>query len=148
MKENDTVVNNAQDSRHKIYEDVRSKLKSEDIKSAEEILEAIPDEAHSAEWHFLKGCILTHNGWFHDAQTHFDIAHSLEPDNSEYEDAAKSLNDTANNYNNTWQNGSETNKEDKKLCTKSDNRLLCIECCVEGGCECCCEGLCSICDGV
>ena len=144
MQENDVSINKRKEAQNKIYTDIRAKLESNDIKGAEELIELVPDFGHDAEWHFLKGCILTHNGWFHDAQIHFETARRLEPHNPEYNEAVNSLDASSNGYKNTWSGEAKAEPRNKE---KSKREKNCI-CCIEGGCECLCEGICEACDGI
>ena len=146
MQESTVTDQSSQNGDPNLYAEIRTELSEENIKKAEELLETVPNEIRGAEWHFLKGCTLTHNGWFHDAQLHFDTAHKLDPDNTEYEEAASSLNNSANDYSSVWQNGSKVTQKDKKLCSEK-NECFC-EGCLELGCECICEGLFEACDGI
>ncbi len=147
MEDNNSSVCNKRKTQDKIYTDIKEKIELGDIEGAEELLELVTKDARNAEWHFLKGCILTHNGWFHDAQVHFDTAHTLDPDDAEYAEAAKSLNTSANCYVDTWskENEEECDKEKRKKALKKD--IICTIC-TEGCCECLCEGICGICDGI
>lgn len=140
-------------AQEKIYCDIRKALEEKEFDRADKLLELILQDKRDAEWHFLKGCLLTNIGWFHDAQVHFQTACSLEPDNQEYQEASKSLENSANGYKDTW---SEPNSDklNKKHCLCS-NCLLdatccegCAEGCGEGVCECLCEGICQGCDGI
>ena len=133
-------------AQEKIYSEIREKLEGKDIDGAEALIDMIPGSARDAEWHFLKGCALTHNGWFHDAQEHFNTAHQLEHDNEEYAEAVGSLESSANGYVDTWSNGSDNETETKQR--KSTNGAKCAVC-AEGCCECFCEGIIEgICDGI
>ena len=149
MIENGATRNKRQAAQTQIYRDVKTALATENVKEAEELLDIILLEKRDAEWYFLKGCALTHNGWFHDAQICFETANRLEPDNVEYTEAAKALNDSADKYSDTWKSKVQSDENSaKKRSDDSDRITKCRECCTECACECLCEGICGICDGI
>ena len=145
-------INKREEAEKKIYAQIRELIKEKKTNDAETLLDAFPNERHTAEWNYLKGCILTHKGWFLDAQSHFETAYSQEPKNPEYEEAVSSLNASANGYTDTWSNEQKDTPKPKgkKICKSisddgtAPNEFCCALCC-EGGCECCCE---AICDGI
>ena len=44
-------------------------------------------QIHDAEWNFLMGSIMLRRGWYDNARTYFYRAHSMEPNNPEYNEA-------------------------------------------------------------
>ena len=142
------MISKRKNAQTKIYGEIRDKISSDDINSAEELLDLVPYTERGAEWHFLKGCALTHSGWFHDAQTHFEKAITLEPDNAEYAEAVKSLTESANEYRDTWSDPQKTETPNKEKNKREKNFAGCLKCCAEGFCECICEGICEGCDGI
>jgi len=64
---------------------VRAAINSGDIGLAEELLAAYT--ARNAEWNFLMGSVCYRKGWLDDALRHFQVAVSMEPNNSEYRQA-------------------------------------------------------------
>ena len=129
----------------KLYESICNALEEVDLVTAEELLNLILPDDRDAEWHFFYGSLLTHKGWFHDAQMHFKTACELSPENEEYQEAATSLQNSANGYTDTWVQSSDlksNEKKESKNCLSSS--ILCEGCC-ECLCECICDG---ICDGI
>ena len=138
------MINIKKETLESSLQEIRDFIENGDISVAERELEEINTENRSAEWHFLKGCVLTHKGWFHDAQRHFIEACEIDPDNEEYLEAKQSLDNSVNGYSDTWSStATEVNEKDKKksLCADSGKVLSC-EMCAECVCECFCEGLC------
>ena len=71
------------------FSDIRVMINTGRFSEAEMILDYIAEEDRNAEWNFLKGCILTHKGWYYDARRHFETACYMDPDNAEYEAALR-----------------------------------------------------------
>ena len=64
---------------------VRTAINSGDIGYAEELLAQYP--VRNAEWNFLMGSVCYRKGWLDDAMNYFRNAVSMEPGNSEYNQA-------------------------------------------------------------
>ena len=123
-----------------VYFEIRNLINMQNFPEADAKLESIPHNTRGAEWHFLKGCILTRRGWFLDAQKYFETAHRMEPQNPEYRQAAESLKNTANGYNNTWNNpNTQNNSSCSNCCAGLCRDILCcmsIDCCTDIFCGC------------
>lgn len=115
-----------------IYFEVRRLINMQSFVDAELLLDSVQNTERGAEWHFLKGCLLTHRGWYLDAQKYFETACRMNPQNGEYRQAYESLNRTATGYNNTWSRG---NGNSDSYCCTSDccTAMLCADCL----CSCC-----------
>ena len=50
-------------------------------------LDYVPLSERSAEWNFLKGCVLAKRGYYYDAQKYYETACYLDPENPEYSEA-------------------------------------------------------------
>ncbi len=68
-----------------VFLKVRSDIQAEELLRAEELLDGVED--HCAEWHFLKGAVYYRKGWMDEAQTHYETAARMEPENREYREA-------------------------------------------------------------
>ena len=64
---------------------VRAAINSGDLRYAEELLAKFP--ARNAEWNFLMGSVCYRKGWLDDAMSYFRTAVSMDPGNSEYNQA-------------------------------------------------------------
>lgn len=113
------------------FGDIRAKLNSGRIDDAEMLLDGIPHQRRNAEWFYLKGSIQHRRGWLESAAESFERAHSMEPQNPEYEAAFKQL-----------------NREKKGAYRQSRNANTGGGCCSCDGCDicsalccadCCCE---------
>ena len=109
------------------YADVRNCINSGRIDDAETILNGVPPQMQTAEWHYLKGIIFQRRGWLNEALAHYKKASSMEPDNFEYANAYNAVRNNANGGYRTSSKGSDTGVCD--ICST----LLCADCC----CECC-----------
>lgn len=114
-----------------IYANVRQLINMQNYSEAEVLLDSIAISDRGAEWHFLKGCLLTHRGWYLDAQRYFEAACRMDPQNPEYKQAWESLGNSANRYNDTWSQGNGSNS----TCCTPDccTAMLCANCI----CDCC-----------
>ena len=124
-----------------VYFEIRQLINNQNFDEADIRLEAITASNRNAEWHFLKGCILTRRGWFFDAQKHFDTACNMDPQNAEYRHASERLKNSANGYSNTW------NEPNRHKNTYGNDCFYCcpcscqdILCCI--GIDCCTDALC------
>lgn len=109
------------------FSDVRQRINSGRIDDAETILDGIPANMRTAEWHYLKGVIHQRRGWLNEAYRCYQTACSIDPANREYAAAFNSMNNNANGGYRTTRSQSNTSACD--ICTG----LLCADCC----CECC-----------
>ncbi|MGI6153872.1 MAG: DnaJ domain-containing protein [Christensenellaceae bacterium] len=78
------------------FAEIRAALQRGDLTTAEAMLSRMSERP--AEWHYLKGILLFRRGWYDGAAQHFAQAHQMEPDNQEYEQALRSMNQMAGGY--------------------------------------------------
>lgn len=109
------------------FSDVRQRINSGRIDDAETILDGIPNNMRSAEWHYLKGMIHQRRGWLNEAYRCYQTACQIDPSNSEYVTAFNSMNNNANGGYRTSRHSSDCDTCD--IC----QGLICADCC----CECC-----------
>ncbi len=105
--------------------DVRQRINSGRIDDAETILDGIPNNMRSAEWHYLKGMIHQRRGWLNEAYRCYQTACRMEPSNSEYAAAFNSMNTNAN--------GGYRTSRHSSYCDTCDicQGLICADCCCE-----------------
>ncbi len=119
---------------------VRQMINEHNFSEAEITLDAMNSADRGAEWHFLKGCLMTQKGWFLDASKYFETACNMDPSNMEYRQALDSMKNTANNYSKGYRTGSSRQNDsccDMDCCTQ----LICADCL----CECLGSDLISCC---
>lgn len=105
--------------------DVRQRINNGRIDDAETILDGIPNNMRSAEWHYLKGMIHQRRGWLNEAYRCYQTACRMEPSNSEYAAAFNSMNTNANGGYRTSRHSSDCDTCD--IC----QGLICADCCCE-----------------
>ena len=74
------------------FSQVRQLINAGRFSEAETLLNRTSVSERTAEWHFLKGVILYHNGWVQDARNEIDTACSMDPYNSEYRSFQQRMN--------------------------------------------------------
>lgn len=105
--------------------DVRQRINTGRIDDAETILDGIPNNMRSAEWHYLKGMIHQRRGWLNEAYRCYQTACKMDPSNSEYAAAFNSMNTNANGGYRTSRQSSDCDTCD--IC----QGLICADCCCE-----------------
>lgn len=108
------------------YADVRQMIQQNRIMDAQVVLDGVPDYARDAEWFFLKGSVLYKKGWLEEANTHFQTACRMDPNNLEYRQAAYRVT-------NNRQTGGYRTTGTGDGCTACDvcSTLYCADCCCE-----------------
>lgn len=89
-----------------------------------------------AEWYYYKGKCMMGKGWYGQAQNFYNMAYQMEPNNPEYQRAARSMYNQNRNFNNQVNVGGQ----DCSLCNMC-SCMLCSDCCCEAvGLDCipCC----------
>lgn len=114
------------------YVHVRELINSGRTKEARAVLDSIPVSDRNAEWNFLMGCIQTQMGWYYEAQTSFDAACSMDPDNTEYANAQAALRNSSANFGRGYRTTNTTMGGGLSACDICQG-LICADCL----CECC-----------
>ena len=117
---------NTQDFSDSRYTQIRQQMQMGSYAQAELMLDAIPQGDRNAEWHYLKGCVLTRRGWFYDAQTELAIACRMDPQNAEYRAAAEQMRTGAQSYGGQYRDSRGTDT----ACNCCAN-LICADCLCE-----------------
>ena len=114
---------------------VRAYINSGKITEAEAMLDNMLD--HTAEWHYLKGLVALHRGWYDRAMSYITNAVNMDPGNAEYRMALNNINARVNTYRTYGNQGGYNNDSTCDCCTK----LLCADClceCMGGDLISCC----------
>ena len=119
-----------------VYTEIRYLINTRNYVEADAKLDNIASSERGAEWHFLKGCLLTQRGWFLDAQKYFETACRMDPQNPEYRQAAESLRNSANGYTNTWSTNRGQQNTPYDCCPSCSDILCCLSI------DCCCDAIC------
>ena len=106
------------------YSQIRSAINSGNYKGAESMLNAIPQTQRGGEWFFLKGCVLTHKGYYFDAIRYLDRACELDPSNREYSTLRDNLRVQSQMHSNPAQHQQAGGCNMCDICTI----LVCLDC--------------------
>lgn len=111
------------------YHDVRRYIEADRIEDADMLLNGIPPASRTAEWHFLKGKILSRRGWLEEASSEFEIAYRSDPSVPEYRQAYEDLfRKRSGGYRST---GADRKRNDGCDACHICSGLLCADCCCE-----------------
>ena len=109
---------------------VRVMIQEGKYSEAELIIDSTPAGDRGAEWNFLKGCLLTHRGFYYDAMRYIEIACYLDPMNMEYREARNRMRARSQNYGGGYRTDTNVGSCD---CCGTLSTLICCDSC----CECC-----------
>lgn len=109
------------------FANVRQLISQGRYSEAELVLDSVSSNNRSAEWNYLKGCVLLQRGAVYDAARHIDAACYMDPSNEEYRNARDSIRSYSSGGRMYRQGGSSD-----ELCNLCSS-LLCADCL----CECC-----------
>ena len=113
---------------------IREMINQRNFSEAEIKLDSMNAADRNAEWHFLKGCVLSQRGWYLDAKKFFEIACNMDPSNGEYRQAYDVMKSQAYSYSrgNNPNNGAPTTQRDHS-CGVLDccTQLICLDCLCE-----------------
>jgi tetratricopeptide (TPR) repeat protein len=90
-------------------------------------LDYVPLSERSAEWNFLKGCVLAKRGYYYDAQKYYETACYLDPENPEYSEALNKFKNINSARNQTYQRSTSSSCDTCTIC----QGLICADCCCE-----------------
>lgn len=111
-----------------LYNQIRININNGNIAAAEDMLERI--SIRNAEWHYLKGLIFLHRGWYDEAYMRIQTAVSMDPANFEYRNTLNRLNMNNRVYRDvSFGRGYNQGNDLCQLCTC----LWCADCCCECG---------------
>ena len=114
--------------------DVRVLISEGAFDKAKLIIDSTPAADRGAEWNYLKGWLLTHDGYYADAARYIQTACYLDPSNREYREAWARLQGRADNYGSTYRTvGNAASGDD---CASCD---VCSACSTLICCDTCCE---------
>ncbi len=74
------------------YQKIRRAISENNILLAEKLLSEA--SVRDAEWNFLMGSVMLRKGWYDNAKTYFRTAYSMEPNNPEYAEAFRRMQDS------------------------------------------------------
>lgn len=110
-----------------IYNQIRILLNNGRFGDAERTLDAIPEAARVAEWHYLRAIVLQRRGWATDAMRELEIACEMEPSNMEYQRAKEMFNTQSNAFGRTYYGDGNARRSDCDGCDFCTS-FLCAQC--------------------
>ncbi len=117
-----------------VYHTVRIYITSRRFSEADALLDTVPINERTAEWHFLKGTVYYSRGWYYDAESSIRTACDMDPDNAEYRQALDMITSRAKTASSPY----TTANLDNACCTCDlCTTLMCMNClcnCCGGGC--------------
>ena len=107
------------------------------ITEAEQVLDTTPEGNRTAEWHYLKGMCAFRKGWSDQANTYFQTACNMDPNNPEYRAALNNMNgQRAYNYGGYNTSGNMGTNGMGCSCCDVCAGMMCADCL----CSCCRSG--------
>jgi len=106
--------------------DIRLQLQAGRFDDALTLLDGMPPQLRTAEWHYLKGCAQRGRGWLEEAERNFAQAARMAPENGEYRAARDQMREDRNGT-------SRGNDGGDGMCCKICAGLACLDCL----CDCC-----------
>lgn len=112
------------------FSDVRSLIQFGKLEEAQEVLDGVPPQKRTAEWYFLNGSIQYRRGWLDRAYTSFATATRMAPDNTEYSEAFRRMQNSSRGSYSPYRTSSSGMGGDCDTCSIC-NSLICADCCCE-----------------
>ncbi len=106
---------------------VRVMIQNGQYSEAELIIDSTPAGDRGAEWNYLKGCLLTHRGFYYDAMRYIEIACYLDPTNFEYREARNRMRVRSQNYGGAYR--TDNNVGNCDCCGTLSTVICCDSCC-------------------
>lgn len=109
-----------------VFNQIRQALNVGNLAEAERLLNCVQDK--NAEWHYLMGILCLKRGWYDMANQHLSRAITLDPYNTEYQNAKASMANQNTAYRQMGNNGGYNGG-----CSGCDvcSSLICADCCCE-----------------
>ncbi len=110
------------------YADIREKIRRNDLDSAQEALNNIPEMSRIAEWYYLQGMIQQKKGWANAAFENYERAYRMDSSNPEYARAYQGMNNQrSGGYRTDTGRRSDSDCGFCNIC----QGLVCADCCCE-----------------
>ena len=110
------------------YQEIREKIRKNDLDTAQILLENIPAMSRIAEWYYLQGMIQQKKGWTNAAYDNYTKAYQMDPSNPEYSRAYQAMN---NQRSGGYRTSSGRNSDSGCGFCSICQGLLCADCCCE-----------------
>ncbi len=110
------------------YQEIREKIRRNDLDTAQILLDNIPEMSRIAEWYYLQGMIQQKKGWTNAAYENYTRAYQMDSSNPEYARAYQGMN---NQRSGGYRTATGKNADsDCGFCNICQG-LICADCCCE-----------------
>ena len=122
--------------------DVENKIKNGELDIAQTLLDSIHDR--NAEWHYLQSVLFYKKNWINESKKQLEIALSLDPNNSKYNDSYEKLRKKVEKNTNRFANNGAYNGNQQNVNRQMGGTDMgdCCDCCAMW---CCINSLCGGC---
>ena len=114
-----------------IYYDIRMKINSRRFGEAERLINSVPTDERTAEWHYLSSMVLMQRGYVNDAMRELETACAMDPSNMEYQRAKEMFNTGARGYGSTYYGGGYRRSSVENDACDCCANLICMDCLCE-----------------
>lgn len=110
------------------YQEIREKIRRNDLNAAQVMLDNIPEMSRIAEWYYLQGMIQQKKGWTNAAYENYTRAYTMDSSNPEYSRAYQTMN---NQRNGGYRTSTSRNADSECGFCNMCQGLICADCCCE-----------------
>ena len=110
------------------YQEIREKIRRNDIDAAQILLDNIPETSRIAEWYYLQGMIQQKKGWTNAAYENYTKAYQMDSSNPEYSRAYQMMN---NQRSGGYRTSTGRNADSECGFCNICQGLICADCCCE-----------------
>lgn len=110
------------------YQEIREKIRRNEIDAAQILLDNIPETSRIAEWYYLQGMVQQKKGWTNAAFDNYTKAYQMDPSNPEYSRAYQGMN---NQRSGGYRTSTARNADSECGFCNICQGLICADCCCE-----------------
>ena len=110
------------------YQEIREKIRRNEIDAAQILLDNIPETSRIAEWYYLQGMIQQKKGWTNAAYENYTRAYQMDSSNPEYSRAYQMMN---NQRSGGYRTATGKNSDSECSFCNICQGLICADCCCE-----------------
>lgn len=110
------------------YQEIREKIRRNEIDAAQILLDNIPEASRIAEWYYLQGMIQQKKGWTNAAYENYTRAYQMDSSNPEYSRAYQMMN---NQRSGGYRTATGKNSDSECSFCNICQGLICADCCCE-----------------
>ena len=110
------------------YQEIREKIRRNEIDAAQIMLDNIPETSRIAEWYYLQGMIQQKKGWTNAAYENYTRAYQMDSSSPEYSRAYQMMN---NQRSGGYRTATGRNADSECSFCNICQGLICADCCCE-----------------